>query len=272
MNIVVCMKSVPDTTAEKRLLPDGTLDRQSASPVINPWDEYAIEEALRIRENGDGSGEIVLLCMGPDDSTETIRKGLAMGADRAVLVSDSALHGSDMWATSQVLAAALKTLQYDLIMFGSQSTDAGGGLVYNMVGELLGLPAVTWINEITVEGGKVRGKRGSDVGYDVVEAPLPAIASVTQTANEPRYPSLPGIMKAKKKEIAQLGLSDLGIDASQVGLGGAKTTVTGSERPQATRQKQINQGRSARSHSGSNCRLSRKQETYLSGLEVGCRS
>lgn len=239
MNIIVCMKSVPETTAEKRLLPDGTLDRNSVPPVINPWDEYAIEEALRIRENGDGSGEIVLLCMGPDESTETIRKGLAMGADRAILVSDPSLHGSDMWATASVLAAALKKQQYDLIMFGSQSTDAGGGMIYNIVGELLGLPAVTWINEITVQGGKVRGKRGSDVGYDLVEAPLPAIASVTQTANEPRYPSLPGIMKAKKKEIAQLGLAELGVDTSQLGLEGAKTTVTGTERPQATRQKQI---------------------------------
>ena len=239
MNIVVCMKSVPETTAEKRLLPDGTLDRESVSPVINPWDEYAIEEALRLREGGAASGEIALLCMGPDNSAETIRKGLAMGADRAVLVSDPALHGSDYWATASVLAAVLKNMQFDLIMFGSQSTDAGGGVVYNMVAELLGLPAVTWINEITVEGGKVRGKRGSDVGYDVVEAPLPAIASVTQTANEPRYPSLPGIMKAKKKEIATMTLADVGVDASQVGLAGAKTTVTGSERPQTARQKQI---------------------------------
>lgn len=239
MNIVVCMKSVPETTAEKRLLADGTLDRNSADPIINPWDEYAIEESLRIRENGDGSGEIVLLCMGPEESTETIRKGLAMGADRAILITDPALHGSDMWATASVLAAALKNMQYDLIMFGSQSTDAGGGMIYNMVAEMLGLPALTWINEIEVAGGKVRGKRGSDVGYDMVEAPLPAIASVTQTANEPRYPSLPGIMKAKKKALDTMGLSDLGIASSQVGLAGAKTTVTGSERPQATRQKQM---------------------------------
>jgi electron transfer flavoprotein beta subunit len=246
LNIVVCMKSVPETTAEKRLLPDGTLDRDSVPPVINPWDEYAIEESLRIRESGDGSGEVVLLCMGPEGSTETIRKGLAMGADRAVLIADPALHGSDMWATASVLAAALKNMQYDLIMFGSQSTDAGGGVVYNIIAEMLGLPAVTWINEIQIADGlnsakpkNLRGKRGSDVGYDVVEAPLPAIASVTQTANEPRYPSLPGIMKAKKKEIATMTLGDLGIDASQVGLAGARTAVTGSERPQATRQKQI---------------------------------
>ncbi|MDQ3929512.1 MAG: electron transfer flavoprotein subunit beta, partial [Chloroflexota bacterium] len=122
MNIVVCMKSVPDTTAEKRLLPDGTLDRASVPAIINPWDEYAIEEALRIREAEGGSGEIVLLCMGPESSTETIRKGLAMGADRAVLVTDPALHGSDYLATARVLVESLRGLQYDLVMFGSQST------------------------------------------------------------------------------------------------------------------------------------------------------
>src|SRR5947209_2941026 len=152
------MKSVPDTTSEKKLLPDGTLDRESVPAVINPWDEYAIEEALRLREGGAASGEIVLLCMGPEGSTETIRKGLAMGADRAVLVTDPGLHGSDIWATASVLAAALKKMQFDLVMFGSQSTDAGGGVVYNIVAELLGLPAVTWINEIEIADGKVRGK------------------------------------------------------------------------------------------------------------------
>jgi electron transfer flavoprotein beta subunit len=239
MNIVVCMKSVPETTAEKRLLPDGTLDRMSVSSVINPWDEYAIEEALRIREAGADTGEIILLCMGPDGSTETIRKGLAMGADRAVLVSDPALHGSDYFATARVLAEALRKIQFDLVMFGSQSTDAGGGVVYSIVAELLGLPAVTWVNEIEITGGKVRGKRGSDVGYDVVEAALPAIASVTQTAHEPRYPSLPGIMKAKKKEIATMSLGELGIGAGEVGLAGAGTVVTGSERPQSARARQI---------------------------------
>lgn len=239
MNIVVCMKSVPDTTAEKRLLPDGTLDRASVPAVINPWDEYAIEEALRIRESGAATGEIVLLCMGPENSSETIRKGLAMGADRAVLVADPALHGSDMWATARVLAATLKTQQFDIVMFGSQSTDAGGGIIYNAVAEMLGLPAVTWINEVSVQGGKVRGKRGSDVGYDVVEAPVPCVVSVTQTANEPRYPSLPGIMKAKKKEIATHNVTSLGIDASEVGLPGAKTQVTGTERPQTARANQV---------------------------------
>jgi len=239
MNIVVCMKSVPETTAEKRLLPDGTLDRPSVPAIINPWDEYAIEEALRIRESAGDSGEIILLCMGPDGSTETIRKGLAMGADRAILVSDPALHGSDYFATARVLAEALRKTEFDLAMFGSQSTDAGGGVVYSIVAELLGLPAVTWVNEIEVTAGKVRGKRGSDVGYDIVEAALPAIASVTQTAHEPRYPSLPGIMKAKKKEIATMSVSDLSINPGEVGLAGAATIVTGSERPQSARARQV---------------------------------
>ena len=239
MNIIICMKSVPDTTADKRLLPDGTLDRQSVPPVINPWDEFAIEEALRLREAGVVAGEIVLLCVGPDNSTEPIRRALAMGADRAVLVSDPALHGSDIWATALVLAQALKKMQYDLIMFGSQSSDAGGGVVHSMVAEMLGLPAITWISTIEVQDGRVRGRRGSDTGYDIVEAPLPAIAALAQTEHEPRYPTLPGIMKARKKELATWTLAELGVDPSQVGLTGARTVVTGWERPQTARAKQI---------------------------------
>jgi electron transfer flavoprotein beta subunit len=233
------MKSVPDTTAEKRLQQDGTLDRQAVPPVINPWDEFAIEEALRLREAGVATGEIVILCMGPDNSVEPVRRALAMGADRAVLVSDPALHGSDAWATAMVLAQALKKMQYDLILFGSQSSDAGGGVVHAMVAEMLGLPAVTWISTIEVKDGRVRGRRGSDTGYDIVEAPLPAIAALAQTEHEPRYPTLPGIMKAKKKEIATWSLSDVGVDPSQVGLAGARTVVTGWERPQTARAKQI---------------------------------
>jgi electron transfer flavoprotein beta subunit len=162
-----------------------------------------------------------------------------MGADRAVLVSDPALHGSDIWATALVLAQALKKMQYDLIMFGSQSSDAGGGVVHSMVAEMLGLPAITWISTIEVQDGRVRGRRGSDTGYDIVEAPLPAIAALAQTEHEPRYPTLPGIMKARKKELATWTLAELGVDPSQVGLTGARTVVTGWERPQTARAKQI---------------------------------
>jgi electron transfer flavoprotein beta subunit len=239
LNIVVLTKLVPDTTADKRLSADGTLDRASIPVVLNPWDEFAIEEALRIKEAA-GGGEVVLLVMAPEQGAqEAIRKALAMGADRAVLISDPALHGTDMWGTGHVLAGALKKLQYDLILSGSQSSDAGGGMIYGMIAAELGLPLVSWINEITVANGMVRGKRGSDVGYDVIEAPLPAIASVTQTAHEPRYPTLPNIMKAKKKEIAAWTLADVGVGTDQVGLGAARTAVTGSERPQTQRQTEV---------------------------------
>ncbi len=236
MNIIVCMKQVPDTTAEKRLNADGTLDRASVPAVVNPWDEYAIETALRIREAQ--GGEVTLLCMGPENAPETIRRGLAMGADKGVLVTDPALHGSDMWATGYVLAQALKQLQFDLVLFGSQSTDAGGGIVYGIVAELLNLPQVSWVNQIEVGGGKVRGQRLSDAGFDIVEAALPALVSITQTPYEPRYPTLPNIMKAKKKELRTWSLADVGVDGGQVGLQAARTAVTGTEKPQTERQVQ----------------------------------
>ncbi len=237
MNIVVCMKQVPDTTAEKTLNPDGTLDRANVPAVVNPWDEYAIETALRIREAQ--GGEVTLLCMGPENAPETIRRGLAMGADKAVLVTDPALHGSDMWATGLVLAQALKKLQFDLVLFGSQSTDAGGGIVYGIVAELLGLPQISWVNQIEVADGKVRGQRLSDAGFDVVEAALPALVSITQTPYEPRYSTLPNIMKAKKKELLTWSPAEIGVPMDQVGLGAARTAVVGTEKPQTARQTSV---------------------------------
>jgi electron transfer flavoprotein beta subunit len=231
------MKQVPDTTADKRLQADGTLDRASVPAVVNPWDEYAIETALRIREAQ--GGEVILLCMGPENAPETIRRGLAMGADRGVLVTDPALHGSDMWATGYVLAQALKKLQFDLVLFGSQSTDAGGGIVYGIVAELLNLPQISWVNQIEAGDGKVRGQRLSDSGFDVVEAALPALVSITQTPYEPRYPTLPNIMKAKKKELLTWSLADVGADASKVGLTAARTAVTGTEKPSTARTTQV---------------------------------
>jgi electron transfer flavoprotein beta subunit len=236
LDIIVCMKQVPDTTADKRLNADGTLDRVALPAVVNPWDEYAIETALRIREAQ--GGEVTMLCMGPENAPETIRRALAMGADKGVLVTDPALHGSDMWATGYVLAQALKKLQFDLVLFGSQSTDAGGGIVYGIVAELLGLPQVSWVNQIEVGGGKVRGQRLSDAGFDVIEAALPAVVSITQTPYEPRYPTLPNIMKAKKKELRTWSLADIGVDTSRVGLTASHTTVLSTERPQTQRTTQ----------------------------------
>src|SRR6476469_3811634 len=231
------MKQVPDTTAEKHLNADGTLDRASVPAVINPWDEYAIETALRIREAQ--GGEVTLLCMRQENAPETIRRGLAMGADKGLLVTDPVLHGSDMWATGYVLAQALKKLQFDLVLFGSQSTDAGGGIVYGIVAEQLGLPQVSWVNQIEVGGGAVRGQRLSDAGFDVVEAALPAVVSITQTPYEPRYPTLPNIMKAKKKDLQTWSLADVGADAAKVGLPAARTAVVGTEKPSSQRQTQV---------------------------------
>ncbi len=237
MNIVVCMKETPDTTADKRFTPDMRLDRGAVPGVINPYDEYGIEEAIAQRDKL--GGEVTLLCMGPARAEDSIRKALAMGVDKAVLVSDPALEGSDIVATAHVLAAALQKIPYDLIIFGQGTTDSNGGMVAVMVAELLGLPALTWAGNLTIEGGKAVIKRAHETGYDVVEAPLPCVVSVTQVINTPRYPSLKGIMQAKKKEIASFPLADLGIDAGSVGSAGASTKVDAAARVTLNRTPEI---------------------------------
>jgi electron transfer flavoprotein beta subunit len=227
LNIVVCVKQVPDTTAKKELGPDFRLNRDAVDSVVNPFDEYAIEEALRLKEaNG---GEVTVLTMGPASAVDMIRKTLAMGADRAVLVTDPALAGTDWSGTCAVLSAALRRIPYDLVLTGTESTDARSGLVPGGLSEALGVPVITYALKIELAGDSVRVNRQITGGYQEVEAPLPAVVSVVKGANEPRYPSLKGIMAAKRKEIEQLGLSDLGIEAPKVGLDGAKTAVTAAD-------------------------------------------
>jgi len=225
MNIVVCVKQVPDTWSEKKLDPsDSTLDRGATDPVMNEMDEYAVEEALTIAEAQ--GGEVTVLCMGPDAASETVRKALSMGADKAIHVLDDALHGSDAVATSLALAKALeKAGSYDLVILGSESSDARMSVVPAMLAERLGLPQLTFAKEVTVDGSTVRIKRLTDDGYQAVEASTPAVVSVVEKINEPRYPSFKGIMAAKKKPVETLALSDLGIDAGDVGLGGAWSAV-----------------------------------------------
>jgi electron transfer flavoprotein beta subunit len=218
------MKQVPDTTARKELGADFTLDRASVESVVNPFDEYAIEAALQLKER-DG-GEVIILTMGPTSAEDTVRKTLAMGADRAVLVTDPALHGTDWLGTCTVLAAALRTLQFDLVLTGTESTDARMGLVPAGLAEMLDAPLVTLVRDIATSGSGVTATRQISGGSEEVEATVPAVMSVVKGANEPRYPSLKGIMAAKRKEIAMLSLADLGIDAGEVGLGGARTSVT----------------------------------------------
>jgi electron transfer flavoprotein beta subunit len=224
MNIVVCVKQVPDTWAEKRLNPqDKTLDRESTDAVMNEMDEFAVEEALRLTEAH--GGEVTVLSMGPEKATETIRKALSMGAHKAIHVVDDALHGSDAVGTSYVLAKALGTTEYDLVIFGSESSDARTSVVPAMVAERLGLPQLTYANKVDVDGGTVRIQRLTEYGHDVVEAQTPAVISVVEKINEPRYPSFKGIMAAKKKPVTTLSAADAGVEADKVGLAGAWSTV-----------------------------------------------
>ena len=225
MNIVVCVKQVPDTAMERTLKSgDGTLDRASLDGLINELDEYAIEEGLKIAEAQ--GGEVTILSMGPGKAAESIRKALSMGADKAVHVTDDGLAGSDALATSLVLSEALKAVGFDLVILGSESTDARTGVVPAMLAERLGVPQLTLASKVDIDGSSVTVRRVSDDGYAVVTGALPAVVSVVEKINEPRYPTFKGIMAAKKKPVQTLTLADLGVDASAVGLAGAATRVS----------------------------------------------
>jgi electron transfer flavoprotein beta subunit len=223
MNIVVCVKQVPDTAVERTLTGAGTLDRASLDGLINELDEYAIEEGLKIAEAH--GGEVTILSVGPEKASESIRKALSMGADKAVHVVDDAIAGSDALATSLVLAEAVKATGFDLVILGSESTDARTGVVPAMLAERLGVPQLTLSSKVDIDGTDVTVRRVSDDGYDTVTASLPAVVSVVEKINEPRYPSFKGIMAAKKKPVRTLTLTDLSVDASAVGLANAATEV-----------------------------------------------
>jgi electron transfer flavoprotein beta subunit len=232
MKIVVCVKQVPDTWSEKRLDPaDQTLDRAAAEGVIDELDTYAVEEALRLKESQDGS-TVVVLSMGPATAADTLRKALSMGADEAVHVVDDVLHGSDALATSLVLAKAIERIGYDLVVLGSESTDARMGVIAAMLAERLGVPQATLAGKVEVDGTTLRVQRVTAGGQADVEATLPAVVSVLEKINEPRYPSFKGIMAAKSKPASTLSLADLGIDPASVGLAAAATVVVDStQRP-----------------------------------------
>jgi electron transfer flavoprotein beta subunit len=224
MKIVVLVKQVPDSGAERTLrADDGTVDRAGANNVINEMDEYAIEEALKIKEAH--GGDVTILTMGPQAAAESIRKALSMGPDAAVHVCDERLHGSCALATSSVLAAAIRTLAPDLVIAGTESTDARGQVIPHMIAERLGIAALTGARKLTIDGARLTIERQTEEGYEVVAADTPAIISVWDTINEPRYPSFKGIMEAKKKPVSTLSLDDLGISADEVGFAGASTVV-----------------------------------------------
>ena len=190
----------------------------------NAFDANAIEEALRVKE-ASGDGEVVLVSLGPERALDALRKGLAMGADRAVLISDDAAAGSDLVATSAALAKALERADADLILFGQQASDSDGAVLWAAVADRLRRPLVSQAAELKVADGKARVKRQTEFGYDVIEAPLPAVVAVSDAINEPRYPSLKGIMGAKKKPQESLDVADLGLEAGQLGESGSKTEV-----------------------------------------------
>src|ERR1700751_6135772 len=220
MRIAVCVKHVPEGSshidpATKRL------DR-SGEGALHEFDANAVEEALRL--TGDSDTEVVAGSLGPQQALDSLRKALAMGADRAVLGSDDGAAGSDLVATSRLLAAALEREEADLVLFGQQASDADGAVLWAPVAERLRRPVVSQAMELSVDGGIVRVKRQTEFGYDTLEAPLPAVVAVSDAINEPRYPSLKGIMGAKKKQQTVLSLADLGVDAAEAGEGGSGTT------------------------------------------------
>ncbi|HXG76894.1 MAG TPA: electron transfer flavoprotein subunit beta/FixA family protein [Gaiellaceae bacterium] len=223
MKIAVCVKQVPDATVHKRIDPATKRLDRSGEATANPTDLNAVEEALRIKEAH--GGEVVLVSLGPPKAIESLRKGLAMGADRAVLVSDDAAAGSDLLATSRVLAAVLEREQADLVLFGQAASDSDGAVLWAAVAERLRRPVLSQAAELTVEAGSLRGKRQTEHGYDVISVSLPAVVAVSDAINEPRYPSLKGIMGAKTKPQETLSLADLGLGAEAVGEAGSRTVV-----------------------------------------------
>jgi electron transfer flavoprotein beta subunit len=239
MNIVVCVKYVPDATADRQFEADNTVDRVGVDGLLSELDEYAVEQALQVKEklSGDDAGDTVVtvLTVGPEGAADAVRKALQMGADKGVHVVDDAIAGSDALATSLVLAEAIKKIDHDLVICGMSSTDGAMAVVPAMLSERLGVPGLTLGSEITVDGSSVKIRRDGDTSTDVIEGTAPLVLSVTDQSGEARYPSFKGIMAAKKKPVETWSLADLGVDAAQVGLSAAWTAVESTEaRPPRT--------------------------------------
>jgi electron transfer flavoprotein beta subunit len=237
MNIVVCVKYVPDATADRQFESDNTVDRVGVPGLLSELDEYAVEQALQIKEKADGEEiTVTALTVGPEEASEAIKKALQMGADKGVHVVDDAIAGSDYLATSQILAAAVQKIgDFELVICGMASTDASGSVIPAMLAERLDLPQVTLGSVIERQGKEIRIKRDGDTSTEVIGATAPLVLSVTDQSGEARYPSFKGIMAAKKKPLETWSLSDIGVDAANVGLDAAWTAVEGTEeRPPRT--------------------------------------
>jgi electron transfer flavoprotein beta subunit len=227
VNIAVCVKEVPSATSAKRL--DASTHRldRSGDSELNPFDLHGLEEALRLREGGADVTEIVAVCMGPESAQRPLQKALALGADRAVLLTDPALAGSDIAGTAYALSAVLAKQEPDLVILGQQAADADCYVMAAAVADHLKRPLVTQVAHLELEGGRIRAKRQTEHGYDVIEAPLPAVISVSDAINEARLPNIKAIMGAKKKPTDKVSAADAGIDASKVGDAGAQSVVSG---------------------------------------------
>lgn len=235
--IVVAVKYVPDATGDRTFEADGTVDREGVDGLLSELDEYAVEQALQIAETT--GAQVTAVTVGPADAVEALRKSLQMGVGEAVHVEDDAIAGSDVFATSAVLAAAIGRLDADIVIFGMASTDGGGGVIPALVAERLGLPALTYASKVEVDGSMVRISRDSDTAIQQVEATTPVVVSVTDQTSEARYPSFKGIMAAKKKRVTVWSLDDLGIGGDAVGLDRALTSVVSADRRPARTSGQI---------------------------------
>lgn len=214
MNIVVCIKQTFDTEA-KITLKDGKIDDAGVDLIINPYDEFALEEALRLKEKR-GEGQVILVSVGGENVQKALRTGLATGADRAVLINDPALDGGDDWASAAAMAKAIGGIQYDILLAGRIAVDDGSGQVAIRLAEALGIPSVNSVLKLEVVDGKAVATREIDGGTEEIEVSLPAMVTAQKGLNEPRLPSMAGIMKAKKKELAVVTLADLGLSANDL--------------------------------------------------------
>lgn len=227
MNSIVCLKQVPDTEAQIRIKPDGSgIIAQDIKYVINPYDEFGVEEALKLKEKF-GAGTVTIVSMGPQRAIESIRMALAMGADKAIHLDDPAFEDGDAYTTAKVLAQAIKGLEYDIIFCGRQAIDDDLAQVGSALAEMLGIPQIYLVTKVEVASDKKKAKVNRQVvgGEEVIETTLPAVLTCQKGLNEPRYASLPGIMKAKKKEVKTMNAAALGIDPNSAGEAGAKCRI-----------------------------------------------
>lgn len=241
MNVIVCVKQVPDTEVAIRIRADGrAIEESGLTFVINYYDEHGVEEALRIRERLGGT--VTLITAGPSRAAEALRAGLAMGADSAVHIQDPALEGADHLTVARVLASALRSMSYDLVLCGKLATDDNAAIVGPALAEFLGLPQATAVTKLEPGTGKATAHREVEGAVEVLEVPLPAVITVERGINEPRYPSLPGIMKAKRTPITVRTLADLGVDAGEVRASAGRVELLGLTPPPRRQAGKILQG------------------------------